>query len=197
MYIVKETARKILCLTESDEMNMKRTTRYLKGVPSARCLIEIVTCPQSVNVFTDRDWEEYKWWSCGVGERHIYCMVTNTTVSELEFRRSRTLYLDNWNCQRGDGDEISLERTGIRSDSRAPRRQSICEGVGSQTRVRTDDRARCRKQTTLACVNTKSNKADLMTKCDLSEAHMKGCAVLGLKPSRDDGKTRLKPLEVM
>ena len=32
-----------------------------------------------------------------------------------------------------------------------------------------------KKQTTLACVNTKSNKADLMTKCHTFEAHMKGC----------------------
>ena len=55
MYSVKETARKILRPTESVEMNMKRTTRYLKGVPSATCLIEIVTFPQSVNVYTDRN----------------------------------------------------------------------------------------------------------------------------------------------
>ena len=37
-----------------------------------------------------------------------------------------------------------------------------------------------KKQTTLACVNTNSNKADL-TKCHTFEAHMKGCAMLGLK----------------
>ena len=43
-----------------------------------------------------------------------------------------------------------------------------------------------KKQTTLACVNTNSNKADLMTKCHTFEAHMKGCAMLGLKLSRDD-----------
>ena len=49
-----------------------------------------------------------------------------------------------------------------------------------------------KKQTTLAHVNTNSNKADLTTKCHTFEAHMKGCAMLGLKLSRDDGKTRLK-----
>ena len=43
-----------------------------------------------------------------------------------------------------------------------------------------------KKQTTLACVNTNSNKADLTTKCHTFEAHMKGCAMLGLKLSRDD-----------
>ena len=42
-----------------------------------------------------------------------------------------------------------------------------------------------KKQTRLAYVNTNSNKADLMTKCHTFEAHRKGCAVLGLKLSRD------------
>ena len=49
-----------------------------------------------------------------------------------------------------------------------------------------------KKQTTLLYVNPNSNKADLMTKCDTFEAHMQGCAMLGLKLTRDDGKTRLK-----
>ena len=45
-----------------------------------------------------------------------------------------------------------------------------------------------KKQTTLAYANTRSNKEDLMTKRHTFEAHMKGCAMLGLKLSRDDGK---------
>ena len=49
-----------------------------------------------------------------------------------------------------------------------------------------------KKQTTLPYVNTNSTKADLMTKCHTFEAHVKFCAMLGLKLSRDDGKTRLK-----
>ena len=36
MYSVKETARKITCLAESDEMNWKCVVRYLKGVPNAK-----------------------------------------------------------------------------------------------------------------------------------------------------------------
>ena len=51
-----------------------------------------------------------------------------------------------------------------------------------------------RKQTTLAHVNTNSNKADLVTECHTFKAHIKRCAMLGLKLSRDDGKTRLKSL---
>ena len=54
MYCVKETARNIHCSTESDEMKMKRIARYLKGVPNAKCLIEINRFPQFGNVLTDR-----------------------------------------------------------------------------------------------------------------------------------------------
>ena len=56
MYSVKETARKIMCSTESDEMNFKRIARYLKGVPITKCLIEINRFPPFVNVYTDSDW---------------------------------------------------------------------------------------------------------------------------------------------
>ena len=56
MYGVKETAGKITCPLESDEMNEKRIARYFKGVPSAKCLIEINTFPQIVNVHTDSGW---------------------------------------------------------------------------------------------------------------------------------------------
>ena len=45
-----------------------------------------------------------------------------------------------------------------------------------------------KKQTTLANVSTSSNKADLMTKCHTFGTRMKGCAMLGLKLRRDDGK---------
>ena len=56
MYSVKETARKITSPPESDEMNEKRTVRCLKEVPSAKNLIEIVTPPKFVNVYTESDW---------------------------------------------------------------------------------------------------------------------------------------------
>ena len=56
MYSVMETARMITCPTESDEMNLKRIVRYLKGAPSAKSLIEIITPSKFVNVYTDSDW---------------------------------------------------------------------------------------------------------------------------------------------
>ena len=55
-YSVKETARKITCPTESDEMNLKRIVRYLKAAPSAKSLIGIITPSKFVNVKTDSDW---------------------------------------------------------------------------------------------------------------------------------------------
>ena len=55
MYSVKETARKITCLTESDEMHLKRGVRYLKGAPSAKSLTEIITPSKFVNVVSDSD----------------------------------------------------------------------------------------------------------------------------------------------
>ena len=56
MYRVKETARKITCPTESDEMNLKLIVRYLKGAPGAKSLIEIITLSKFVKVYTDSDW---------------------------------------------------------------------------------------------------------------------------------------------
>ena len=38
-----------------------------------------------------------------------------------------------------------------------------------------------KKFTNLAYISTKLNKADLMTKCHTSEAHKRGCAMIGLR----------------
>ena len=78
MYSVKEAARTITCPTESDEMNVKRIARYLKGVPSVKCLIEINTFPKFVNVYTDSDW---------AGQHHA-CKSTRDGVTQW---RSATL----------------------------------------------------------------------------------------------------------
>ena len=54
-------------------MNLKRIVRYLKGAPSAKSLIEIITPSKFVNVYTDSDWarqattcKKHKWRSCAV-----------------------------------------------------------------------------------------------------------------------------------
>ena len=38
-----------------------------------------------------------------------------------------------------------------------------------------------KKLTNRAYINTKQNKADLMTKCHTSEAHKRGCTMIGLR----------------
>ena len=38
-----------------------------------------------------------------------------------------------------------------------------------------------KKLTHLAYINTKPTKADLMTKCHTSEAHKRGCVMIGLR----------------
>ena len=88
MYSVKETARKITCPTESDEMNLKRIVRYLKGAPSAKSLIEIIA-PSQVRerVYRQRlgrtsyNVQEHKWRSCAVvklssAEAELYALTT-------------------------------------------------------------------------------------------------------------------------
>ena len=72
MYSVKETARKITCPTESDEMNVKRIARHLKSVPNAKCLIEINAFPPFVNVYTDSDW----------ARQHQTCKSTSGGVTQ-------------------------------------------------------------------------------------------------------------------
>ena len=42
-----------------------------------------------------------------------------------------------------------------------------------------------KKLTNLAYINTKQNKADLMTKCHKSEAHYKNCAMMGVRFARN------------
>ena len=69
-------------------MNMKRNARYLKCVPSAKCLIG----DQHIPAVHDRV------------HRQSRSLVKITTISELEFRRSRIIRPDNWTCRR-DGDE--------------------------------------------------------------------------------------------
>ena len=54
--------------------------------------------------------------------------------------------------------------------------------------------ARCRAEiTTLVYANTKSNKADFMTKCHTYELHMKGYTTLGLKTQTTENSIETAP----
>ena len=197
MYSVKETARKITCPTESDEMNLKRIVRYLKGAPSAKSLIEIITPSKFVNVYTDSDWAGQattckstsggvvQWgnatltaWSrtqqtvrLSSAEAELYAlttgvaegMVTNHLLQELGHEVILMNHVDSqsakaWASKRGLGrmKHVMLKYMYV---------QDVVE----------------KKLTNLAYISTKQNKADLMTKCHTSEAHKRGCAMIGLR----------------
>ena len=189
--------------TESDEMNVKRIARCLKGVSIAKCLIEIDRFPPFVNVYADSDW----------AGQHQTCKSTSGGVTQW---RSTTLF--DWSRTQQSVKLSSAEAelyaltTGISEgmltkhllkelaydvtpvnhvDSQSAKAWASKRGLGRMEHVMlkymfVQDVVE-KKQTTLACVNTNSNKADL-TKCHTFEAHMKGSAMLGLKLSRDDGK---------
>ena len=134
-----------MCATESDEMRVKRIARYLEGVPIARCLIEINRSPPFVNVYTDSDW----------AGQHQTCKSTSAGVTQWGSTTlsawSRTqqsvrlssaeveLYALTTGISEGMVTKHLLKELGIRSDTREPCRQPICEGMGIQTRFGTDE----------------------------------------------------------
>ena len=203
MYSVKETARKIICPTESDEMNVKRIVRYLKGAPSAKCLVEIVTLPKFVNVYTDSDWAGQpmtckstsggvvQWggnatltaWSrtqqtvsLSSAEAELYAlttgiaegMVTKHLLQELGHEVTLTNHVDSQSAK------VWASRRGLGRMKHVMLKYMFVQDVVEK------------KLTNLAYINTKANKADLMTKCHTSEAHKRSCAMLGLRLTRDE-----------
>ena len=195
MYSVKETARTITCPTESDETTFKRIVRYLKRVPSAKSLIEIVTPPKFVTVYTDSDWAGQATTcnstSGGVVQKGNATLTawsrTQQTVS-LSSAEARIIRPDDWNCRR-NGDETSLARIGVilmnHVDSQSATAWAFKRGLGRMKHVMLThmfvQNVVEKKLTNLAHINTKQNKADLMSKCHTSEAHKKGCAMMGLR----------------
>ena len=197
MYSVKETARKITCPTESDEMNLKRFVRYLKSVPSAKCLIEIVTPPKCVNVYTDSDWASQattcKITSGGVvqwGNATLTaCSRTQQTVSlssaEAELYALTTGMAEGMvtkHLLKELGYEVTL---GNHVDSHSAKAWASKRGLGRMKHVMlkymfVQDVVE-KKLTNLAYINTKQNNAELMTKCHTSRAHKKACAMMGLR----------------
>ena len=135
------------------------------------------------NCKTVHDLQEHKRWSCAEGIRNPFCMVTKTTVSELQFRWSRTVYPHNWNYWWIVTKHL-LKELGNESrehlNSQSAKTWASKRGLGRMQHVMLQymfvQDVMEEKQTTLPYVNTKSNKADMMTKCHTNEAHMKGCA---------------------
>ena len=151
------------------------------------------------NCKTAHDLQEHKWWCCAEGIRNPFCMVTKTTVSELQFRWSRTVYPHNWNYRwivtRHLFKELGNE-SREHLNSQSAKTWASKRGLGRMQHVMLQymfvQDVMEEKQTTFPYVNTKSNKADMMTKCHTNAAHMKGCASI----SRRDRKNRLQPFDM-
>ena len=189
MYSVKETARKTTCPTESDEMNLKRFVRYLKGAPSAKSLIEIITPPKFVNVYTDSDWARQattctstgggvvQWrnatltaWSrtqqtvsLSSAEAELYALTTGVAEGMVTNEVILMNHVDS-QCAEAWASKRGLERM----------KHAMLKYMYVQDVVE-------KKLTNLAYINTKQNKADLMTKCHTSEAHKRRCAMTRLR----------------
>ena len=197
MYSVKETARKITCPTESDEMNLKRIVRYLKGAPSAKSLIEIITPSKFVNVYTDSDWAGQattcKSTSGGVvqwGNATLTAWSRTQQTVSLSSAEAE-LYALTTGVAEGMVTKHLLQELGHEVilmnhvDSQSAKAWASKRGLGRMKHVMlkymyVQDVVE-KKLTNLAYISTKQNKADLMTKCHTSEAHKRGCAMIGLR----------------
>ena len=183
MNSVKETARKNTCPTESDEMNLKRIVRCLKGAPSAKSLLGIVTPPRFVNVYTESDWASQattcKSTSGGVVQWRNATLTawsrTQQTVSlssaEAEFFALTTGVAEGMvtkHLLQELGHEVILMN---HVDGQSAKAWASMRGFGRMKHVMlkymyVQDVVE-KKLTNLAYNSTKQNKADLMTKCHI------------------------------
>ena len=149
MNSVKETARKITCPTESHEMNVKRIVRYLKGVPSAKSLIDIVTPPKFVNVYTESDW----------AGQATTCKSTSGGVVQW-----RNATLTAWSRTQQTVSVTLMNHV----DGQSAKAWASKRGLGRMKHVMLKymfvQNVREKKWTNLVYINTKTNKAGFMTK---------------------------------
>ena len=193
MYSVKETARKITCPTESDEMNLKRIVRCLKGAPSAKSLIEIITLSKFVNVYTDSDWAGQattckstsggvvQWrnatltaWSrtqqtvsLSSAEGELYALTTGVAEGMVTKHLLQEL-----------GHEVILMNHVDSQSAKAWASKRTWKNEACDAEVHVCARC-CGEEVDKSCIH--QHKADLMTKCHTSEAHKRGCLMIGLR----------------
>ena len=178
MYSVKETARKVTCPTPSDEMNLKRIVRHLKGAPSGKSLIEIITPSRFVGGVVQWGNATLTAWSrtqqtvsLSSAEAELYALTTGVAEDMVTTHLLQEL-----------GHEVILMN---HVDSQSAKAWASKRGLGRMKHVMLKymyvQDAVGKKLTNLAYINTKQNKADLMTKCHTSEAHKRCCAMMGLR----------------
>ena len=203
MISVKETARKITCPTERrDEREAHRE------VPERCSERKVLDRDQQIPSVRERvhrhrlrmttpNVQEHKRWSYAVEYRDSLCLVKNTAVSKLEFCRSRIIRPDNWNFSRVVtkhllkelGYEVALMN---HVHSQSAKTWASTRGLGRMKHVLPCSNPCFHWQMSSASSPRRLARtctpAFLMTKCHTLEAHMKGCAMISLKNSRDDGR---------
>ena len=186
MYSVKETVRKITCPAESDEMNVKRIARYLKRCPERKVFDrDQHIFPPFVNVHTDSEW----------AGQHQTCKSTSGGVTQWGSatlsawsgtQQSMSLSSSKGIVTKHLLKELGHEVTLVNHvDSQSAKAWASKRGLGRMKHVMLKymyvQHVAEKKLTNLAYISTKQNKADLMTKCHTSEAHKRGCAMIGLR----------------
>ena len=117
-------------------------------------------------------------------------MVTNTANSKFEFAEAE-FYALTTGVAEGMVTKHLLQELGHEVilmnhvDSQSAKAWASKRGLGRMKHVMlkymyVQDVVE-KKLTNLAYISTKQNKADLMTKCHTSEAHKRGCAMIGLR----------------
>ena len=153
-----------------------------------------------MNVYTDSDWagEHQTYKSTGGGVTQWESTTLSAWTRTQQSVSLRSSYALTTGISEGMVTKHLLKELGYdvtivnHVDSQSAKARASRRGLGRMKHVMlryifVQDVVE-KKQTTRPYVNTDSNKADLMTKCHTLEAHMKGCAMLGLKLTRDDGK---------
>ena len=177
--------------------------KMLNGVPSAKCLIKIITFPQSVNMYTDGDWAGQP--MTGKGTSGGVVQWRNATLSAWSRTHqsvSLTTGIVEGMVTKHHLKELGYEVTVVHHvDSQSAQACASKRGLGRMKHVM----LKCmfvqdvleKKQTTLASVDTKSIEADLMVKCHTFENAHERMHIAGSETQQRRRKTRLKPCEVM
>ena len=139
---------------------------------------------------TGNNVQEHKWRSCAVGNATVTAWSRTQQTVSLSSAEAE-LYALTTGVAEGMVTKHLLQELGHEVilmnhvDSQSAKAWASKRGLGRMKHVMlkymyVQDVVE-KKLTNLAYINTKQNKANLMTKCHTSEAHKRGCAMIGLR----------------
>ena len=179
-FAVKEVARKMKEATTADEIALKRVGRYLKKTPDVRSHIEVMALPSDVVVHTDSDWGgqagtrkstsggTVSWGDC------ILSGWSRTQPSVSLSSCEAEMYALTIGIAEGLLAKHLLQELGLKCDLRnhvdsvSAKAWVSKRGLGRMKHVELRymfiQDVVAKGMTTVCCVNTRQNKADVMTK---------------------------------